>query len=103
MNDSDSLELSTGNFSFDQKLCGNLTEDYKKVLNTATTAKTEQILTFLVFDTMTVNILRNMTFVQNHLCQLNASFALLNKILYYLIGLLSESCRQIANYTSTQS
>ena len=41
-----------------------------------------------------------MTFVQNHLCQLNASFALLNKILYYLIGLLSESCWQIANYTS---
>ena len=51
MSDSDSLEFSTGNFSFDQKLCGNLTEDYKKVLNTVTTEKTEQILIFLVFDT----------------------------------------------------
>ena len=51
MSDSDSLEFSSGNFSFDEKLCGNLTEDYKKVLYSGITPKTEQILTFLVFDT----------------------------------------------------
>ena len=51
MSDSDSLEFSTGNFSFDQKLCGNLTEDYKKVLYSGITPKTEQILILFVFDT----------------------------------------------------